>query len=96
MTDDRMALMEASQKADDGNFLRNLAETVLQILMEADVEGMIGPAGTSAAAKRTPASWFNPSDGSSSAPSDGSASTDASLASSSASPKPQRPFSRSP
>jgi hypothetical protein len=33
MTDDRMALMEALQKGDDGNFLRNLAETVLQILM---------------------------------------------------------------
>ena len=32
MTDDRMALMEALQKADDGNFLRSLAETVLQIL----------------------------------------------------------------
>ena len=42
MTDDRMALMEALQKADDGNFLRSLAETELQILMEADVEGMIG------------------------------------------------------
>ena len=42
MTDDRMALMEALQKADDGNFLRSLAETVLQILMEADVEGVIG------------------------------------------------------
>jgi len=42
MTDDRMALMEALQKADDGNFLRSLAETVLQILMEADVEGLIG------------------------------------------------------
>ena len=42
MTDDRMALMEALQKADEGNFLRSLAETVLQILMEADVEGMIG------------------------------------------------------
>ena len=41
MTDDRMALMEALQKADDGNFLRSLAETVLQILMEADVEGRI-------------------------------------------------------
>ncbi len=34
--------MEALQKADDGNFLRRLAETVLQILMEADVEGLIG------------------------------------------------------
>ena len=33
MTDDRMALMEALQKADDGNFLRSLAETVLQFLM---------------------------------------------------------------
>jgi putative transposase len=42
MTDDRMALIEAFQKADDGNFLRALAETVLQILMEADVEGLIG------------------------------------------------------
>ncbi len=35
-----MALIEALQKAGDGNFLRSLAETVLQILMEADVEGM--------------------------------------------------------
>ena len=26
MTDDRMALIEALQKADDGNFLRSLAE----------------------------------------------------------------------
>ncbi len=42
MTNDRMALLEALQKADDGNFLRALAETVLQILMEADVEGVIG------------------------------------------------------
>ena len=29
MTDDRMALIEALQKADDGNFLHSLAETVL-------------------------------------------------------------------
>src|SRR6476469_5825411 len=42
MTDDRVALIEAFQKADDGNILRSLAETVLQILMEADVEGLIG------------------------------------------------------
>ena len=42
MTDDRMALMEALQQADDGNFLRSLAETVLQILMEADRDGLIG------------------------------------------------------
>src|SRR3954463_9744029 len=42
MTDDRVALLEAFQKADDGNLLRSLAETVLQILMEADVDGLIG------------------------------------------------------
>jgi putative transposase len=37
-----MALIEAIQKADDGNFLRALAETVLQIIMDADVEALIG------------------------------------------------------
>lgn len=42
MTDDRMALIEAIQKADDGNFLRALAETVLQIIMDTDVEALIG------------------------------------------------------
>ena len=39
MTEDRMALIEAIQKADDGNFLRALAETVLQIIMDADGRG---------------------------------------------------------
>ena len=34
---DRMALLDALQKADDGNFLRALAETVLQMLMEAEM-----------------------------------------------------------
>src|SRR6266436_4788187 len=42
MTDDRMALVELLQKSGDGDFLRAVAETVLQILMEADVEGLIG------------------------------------------------------
>lgn len=42
MTDDRMALVELMQKAGDGDFLRTLAESVLQILMEADVEGLVG------------------------------------------------------
>jgi transposase-like protein len=37
-----MALIEAIQKADDGNFLRALAETVLQIIMDADIEALIG------------------------------------------------------
>jgi transposase-like protein len=39
-----MALIEAIQKADDGNFLRALAETVLQIIMDADVEMLTGAA----------------------------------------------------
>ena len=42
MTDDRMALVELLQKSSDGDFLRSVAEAVLQILMEADVEGLIG------------------------------------------------------
>lgn len=42
MTDDRMALTELIQKAGDDDFLRTVAETVLQMLMEADVEGTIG------------------------------------------------------
>ena len=44
MTEDRMALIEAIQKANDGNFLRALAETVLQIIMDADVEALTGAA----------------------------------------------------
>ena len=42
MTDDRMALVDLLQKSGDGDFLRTVAEAVLQILMEADVEGLIG------------------------------------------------------
>ena len=42
MTDDRMALVDLLQKSGDGDFLRSVAEAVLQILMEADVEGLIG------------------------------------------------------
>ena len=42
MTDERMALVELLQKSGDGDFLRSVAEAVLQILMEADVEGLIG------------------------------------------------------
>jgi hypothetical protein len=42
MTDDRKALVELVQKSGDSDFLRAVAEGVLQILMEADVEGMIG------------------------------------------------------
>ena len=42
MTDDRMALVDLLQKSGDGDFLRAVAEAVLQILTEADVEGLIG------------------------------------------------------
>ena len=42
MTDDRMALVELLQKSGEADFLRAVAEAVLQILMEADVEGLIG------------------------------------------------------
>jgi len=44
MTNDRLPLAELMAKADDGDFLRSVAESVLQILMEADVEGVIGAA----------------------------------------------------
>ena len=42
MTGDKMALFELMQKAGEGDFLRTIAEAVLQVLMEADVEGQIG------------------------------------------------------
>jgi len=42
MTEDRLPLAELLQKAGDGDFLRAVAEAVLQILMESDVEGLIG------------------------------------------------------
>ena len=41
MTEERMALVELLQKSGDGDFLRAVAEAVLQILMEADVEGLL-------------------------------------------------------
>src|SRR6201996_5556244 len=42
MTEERMTLVDLLQKSGDGDFLRSVAEAVLQILMEADVEGLIG------------------------------------------------------
>ena len=44
MTEDRLPLAELLQKAGDGDFLCAVAEAVLQILMESDVEGLIGAA----------------------------------------------------
>jgi putative transposase len=37
-----MALAELVQKAGEGDFLRAVAEAVRQILMAADVEGLVG------------------------------------------------------
>src|SRR6516225_3380501 len=42
MTEERLALTELLEKAGEGDFLRAVAEAVLQLLMEADVEGLIG------------------------------------------------------
>ena len=42
MTEDRLPLAELLAKAGDGDFLRSVAEAVVQLLMEMDVEGLIG------------------------------------------------------
>jgi putative transposase len=42
MTESSMPLIELLQKQDDGDFLRAVAEAVLQLLMEHDVEGLVG------------------------------------------------------
>ena len=42
MTEDRLPLAELMAKAGDGNFLRGVAEAVVQLLMETDVYGLIG------------------------------------------------------
>lgn len=42
MADDRLPLAELMAKTGDGDFLRSVAESVLQIIMEADVDGLIG------------------------------------------------------
>ena len=41
MTEDRLALAELSPKSGDPDFPRALAESVLQLIMEADVDGLI-------------------------------------------------------
>lgn len=57
MTEDRLPLAELLQKAGDGDFLRSVAEAVLQLLMEADVEGLIGAARHERSAERL--TWRN-------------------------------------
>ena len=55
--EDRLPLNELLQKAGDGDFLRAVAESVLQLLMEADVEGLIGAGRHEQAADRL--NWRN-------------------------------------
>jgi putative transposase len=57
MSEDRLPLNELLQKAGDGDFLRAVAESVLQLLMEADVEGLIGAGRHERAADRL--NWRN-------------------------------------
>ena len=42
MTEERLPLSELLEKTGEGDFLRAVAEAVLQLLMEADVAGVIG------------------------------------------------------
>ena len=42
MTKTNMDLSELLAKHDQGDFLRSIAEAVLQLIMEADIEGLIG------------------------------------------------------
>lgn len=42
MTDDRLPLAELAAKSGDSDFLRTIAESVLQLIMETDVDGLIG------------------------------------------------------
>jgi putative transposase len=42
MTEERLPLADLLAKAGDGDFLRSVAEAVVQLLMETDVEGVIG------------------------------------------------------
>src|ERR1700757_2188223 len=57
MTEERLVLAELLEKAGDGDFLRAVAEAVLQLLMESDVEGMIGAGRYERRGERT--TWRN-------------------------------------
>ena len=53
MTEPSLPLAELLAKAGDGDFLRRVAEAVVQLLMEADVEGLIGAARHERTAERS-------------------------------------------
>src|SRR6201996_399101 len=57
MTEERLALSELLEKTGEGDFLRAVAEAVLQLLMDADVEGVIGAGRYERSGERT--TWRN-------------------------------------
>ena len=57
MTKTNMDLSELLQKHDQGDLLRSIAEAVLQLIMEADVDGLIGAGRHERSGERT--TWRN-------------------------------------
>ncbi len=57
MTEDRLPLAGLMAKSGDSDFLRSVAESVLQIIMEADVDGLIGAGRHERSGERT--TWRN-------------------------------------
>ncbi len=57
MTKTNMDLSELLSKHDQGDFLRTIAEAVLQLIMETDVEGLIGAGRHERSGERT--TWRN-------------------------------------
>src|SRR6202171_3194782 len=57
MTEERLVLAELLEEAGEGDFLRAVAEAVLQLLMETDVEGLIGAGRYERSGERT--TWRN-------------------------------------
>ncbi len=57
MTKTNMDLSELLQKHDQGDLLRSIAEAVLQLMMESDVDGLIGAGRHERAEQRT--TWRN-------------------------------------
>src|ERR1700746_3366985 len=57
MTEERLVLAELLEKAGEGDFLAAVAEAVLQLLMETDVEGLIGAGRYERSGDRT--TWRN-------------------------------------
>ena len=57
MTEERFVLAELLEKAGEGDFLRAVAKGVVQLLMEIDVEGLIGAGRYERSGERT--TWRN-------------------------------------